>query len=377
MMRRRNGVGVVAIGLGMVVAACGGGGSGAPATTTAPATTEPAVTTAPAVETTAPEPTTSPATLSLADLPGTIAMITATCGPELPPETGDDGRQPVVCTVAPDGSAAKEVSLPGADPDELVFNRDGATLQYFDPYAGVVVVDLASGRQTVLKPFEAQPFGVSPDGTEYAFHDLEGIFIANSDNTPQPDGSDMPLVVADEFADYEVLPSWSPDGARFAYLSRSDGAGGELECNEVWIGSADGAAPVRITDNVAPGAGDGPAACAISVRWSPDGSRLLAVFAGKPEGQWSNAYVMNPDGSDLTALTEGEPGQSDRFPFNLAGSSFVGDWSPDGAQIALIIMDGQSPALYIVNADGSQLTRVADTPAGLTAQVYALVWSAG
>ncbi len=367
---RRGGIGVVALGASLVLAACGGGGSGAPATT-AFTTTEPSFSTVPA---TTQATTTLPATLSLAHLPGMIAMITTTCGPDLPPVPHDPARRPVVCTVRPDGSSAKVVSLPGADPDVVVFNRDGATLQYFDPYEGVVVVDLASGQQQVLTPSEAAPFGVSPDGSLYAFHHLDGIFVANSDLTPMPDGSDMRQVVVDDLADYEVPPSWSPDGHQFAYLSRSDGAGGELECSEVWIGSTDGTPPVRITDTTEV---EGPAACAASVRWSPDGAHLLVIFAGRPEWQWSNAYLMNPDGSGLTALTEGEQGQSDHYPFLLAGSAHVADWSPDGAQIALVITDDQSAGLYIANADGSQLTRVTDAPAGLTAEVYALAWSLG
>jgi Tol biopolymer transport system component len=82
-------------------------------------------------------------------------------------------------------------------------------------------------------------------------------------------------------------------------------------------------------------------------KWSPDGSKIL--FAVRDV--W-NLYTIEPDGSNLTQVTD--------FRSNNA------DWSPDGGQI-VFQSDHQNepvdtPDIYVVDADGGNLVELLDAP---------------
>ncbi len=82
--------------------------------------------------------------------------------------------------------------------------------------------------------------------------------------------------------------------------------------------------------------------------WSPDGERL--VVDASFEGQTDRLYVVNVDGSGLTNVVEGLPG--DAYPKS---------WSPDGQLLAFGLYTGEAQLgglsfdmLYVVAADGSE-----------------------
>jgi Tol biopolymer transport system component len=90
-------------------------------------------------------------------------------------------------------------------------------------------------------------------------------------------------------------------------------------------------------------------------QWSPDGTRV--AFRGYPRGGPTpsgganyDIYTMNADGSGLQNITTS--------PADIAGEIFQGSpsWSPDGSMIAY---EGDN-GLYVMNADGSGQTKVAD-----------------
>ncbi len=88
---------------------------------------------------------------------------------------------------------------------------------------------------------------------------------------------------------------------------------------------------------------------------SPDGSRiLLGISYESVEQNRSNneIYVMNADGSDLTRLTR------------TAGSEQGATWIDGGQRIAFIATDGSGddakPQLCVMNADGSGRRTVSD-----------------
>jgi len=74
------------------------------------------------------------------------------------------------------------------------------------------------------------------------------------------------------------------------------------------------------------------------------------VFATNRDGNYE-IYAVNPDGSDLTRLTD-TPGD-DYAPF----------WSPDGKQIAFVSNRDGNPEIYRMNADGSDPVRLTYDPA--------------
>ena len=80
--------------------------------------------------------------------------------------------------------------------------------------------------------------------------------------------------------------------------------------------------------------------------WSPDGNRI--AFKSDRGGN-TDIYVMHADGTDITRLT------------NTATGAREPAWSPDGSRIAFTSLGGNYD-IYVMNADGTGVTRVTDDP---------------
>jgi len=79
--------------------------------------------------------------------------------------------------------------------------------------------------------------------------------------------------------------------------------------------------------------------------WSPDGRQIaFGKCAGGCEIFFSEVWVINADGSGLRQLTD--------------GGGFPGAWSPDGARIAFVSARDGDDEVFIMNADGSDVTQV-------------------
>jgi Tol biopolymer transport system component len=123
--------------------------------------------------------------------------------------------------------------------------------------------------------------------------------------------------------------AWSPDGSRIA-LTRQTGLAQDL-----WLVNVKTGALSRLTDCAS------PKACAdASAEWSPGGQAI--VFSRWVKGQAESIYTMRPDGTHLKLIAAGAGAQDPQ-------------WSPDGRKIAFQANNG----IYTVNADGTQLTRIA------------------
>ena len=75
------------------------------------------------------------------------------------------------------------------------------------------------------------------------------------------------------------------------------------------------------------------------------------AFQSYRDGNWE-IYVMNADGSDVTRLTD-----------NYA-EDWHPSWSPDGRRIAFNSDRDGDHEIYVMNADGSEVTRLTDNEAG-------------
>ena len=121
--------------------------------------------------------------------------------------------------------------------------------------------------------------------------------------------------------------------SRIVFASNRDGN------DEIYVMNPDGSGQTRLTDN---SAADG------SPSWSPDGHRI--VFHSGRDGN-ADIYVMNADGSGQTRLTDNRA--ADGSP----------SWSPDGHRIAFTSTRDENYNIYVMNADGSDQTRLTNNPA--------------
>src|SRR5215510_6629368 len=118
----------------------------------------------------------------------------------------------------------------------------------------------------------------------------------------------------------DFSPSWSPDGGRLVYASRTG------EAINLYVVSAAGGAPVSLTHdhfiNTQPD-------------WSRDGHRIL--FSSNRGGS-SQIWSMSANGTDLRQLT------------NVAGFCVAPRWSPDGQQVVFVAYPG--PRIMLVASAG-------------------------
>ena len=151
---------------------------------------------------------------------------------------------------------------------------------------------------------------------------------------------------------------WSSDASRIAMVL----ANGPFWSNpslSVHIIGADGSGLQRI----------GPRGDIWDVAWSPNGQWLAFTMATKAEDGRHQIYLMHPDGSDVHQLTSAADG---RFALQPV-------WSPDGRQLVFLSgaeqFGGGSDNVHVVDlwsidADGSNLRRLTDTPAGYTGMAW-------
>jgi Tol biopolymer transport system component len=161
-------------------------------------------------------------------------------------------------------------------------------------YPGEVYVMNADGsgqkRLTRNRGWDSQT-AWSPDGRKLAFVSSKrrGVLIhANQAGNDEvyvmnADGSAQRNLTRNAARD--ILPAWSPDGRKLAFVRKRAGN------TEVYVMNADGSAQRNLTRNAA---GDN------SPAWSPDGRKIafLSDRDGNPE-----VYVMNADGTGQLNVT--------------------------------------------------------------------------
>jgi Tol biopolymer transport system component len=144
-----------------------------------------------------------------------------------------------------------------------------------------------------------------------------GISIMNADGSRQ---HRLPHTDGGEY------PSWSPDGKRIIFNSNLVGH------HLMSIVDVDDS---RVVDLSSVGEG-------WQVDWSPDGRSILFTSHRDHPDNYTDVYVMRPDGSAVRRLTHNR--------------AYTPAWSPDGDHIVF-----SAPGLFIMDPDGSDV-RALNTP---------------
>jgi Tol biopolymer transport system component len=157
------------------------------------------------------------------------------------------------------------------------------------------------------------------------------------------DGSGLRRLL--EFPDARVEWLLSPDLSRLAVVEAGTAGGWSL----LLVG-ADGTG----LQEVARGQGQFPLDGQLPLGWSPDGSRLAFVGC---EGDPCRpvVFVVNGDGSGLREVARSQ-GEFSQFQW------WTSSWSPDGSRLVFADCQGDPCqwALFVVNADGSDLRKLVD-----------------
>jgi Tol biopolymer transport system component len=190
----------------------------------------------------------------------------------------------------------------------------------------------------------------SPDGSRLACDgfgqtdgSLNGVYTVRASDggglrrvTSNPNGEDCP-------SDY------SPNGNRLVVTRASDTS---YEIDTVKL---DGSGMKRITPT-------GTDFDFCSGSWSPQGNEIL-FSAHIPDSDRSTIWVAQSDGSGLHQIPVPGCGGARSDPNSIGCSNPV--WSPDGQKIAFsrhFLLPDSHYDQYTVNADGSGLTQVTNTP---------------
>jgi Tol biopolymer transport system component len=162
----------------------------------------------------------------------------------------------------------------------------------------------------------------SPDGRHIAFAEKNNLYISSVDLNPR-------VLQLTHDGVFNTTPSWSPDGRHIAFASMLDGN------YNLFLISIEGGGRVRLTNN--PADDEEP-------DFSPDGTQI--AFMSHRDGTW-NIYIVDIRTFQETQITVG-------------GDYREPSWSPDGKKLA--IEEALNGEIYTINADGTGLTNITNSP---------------
>lgn len=171
------------------------------------------------------------------------------------------------------------------------------------------------------------------------FHGREGYILLNLESNQQEK-----ISFPKEFAspDFDI----SPDGKKIAFTSsKVQYSRWKVPQTNLFVANIDGTEIKQLTDT---------REYAGHPRWSPDGSHILFTCAENPVDQTDGGiFSIKSDGTDFRKILGG-----------ISRYGVEASWSPDGRKIVFNYCFERKGAddIYIINADGSNLTRVTKSP---------------
>jgi Tol biopolymer transport system component len=291
--------------------------------------------------------------------------------------SGTHGNRNDMPVWSPDGNRIAFDSDRSGNADIYIMNLDGSGVTQLtrDPIATLYYIQSPEDSTAAW----------SPDGKQIAFdsgRDNQMMNYVNHDiYIMDVNGSNVHRLTNDG-AD-EDGPRWSPNGKLIAYSRKQYiSAQGFIENPDwnIFIMNADGSKPVQLTNDLAN---------ELEPAWSPDSAKI--AFVSDSNGKNADVYVMNADGSNITQLTNDSSnefgpswspdgtqiifnsdhnGNVQLFIMNIDGSNLIqlttdtsnsayGTWSPDGKRIIFESdRDTGQANIYVMNADGSNVIQL-------------------
>ncbi len=265
-----------------------------------------------------------------------------------------------------DGSHSKALTT-GDQSDFPVWSSDGTQIAYTafnltTSMAQIIVMDADGTNPHPLTDAALNAFSGawSSDGKQFVFYVLPPKATSLNGGSlyvMAADGSHPTKILDDGGTVLNWFPSWTPDGKRIIFSS--DRGGGKVY--QIYTINPDGTDIQALTDDKTD---TGTATDRVLPLVSPDGKQIV-FLAGKlnfqvAEGGKYDVYVMNADGSNVRQLTT-----VNNVVLGLA-------WSPDGKQIAYLAGSGQKIHLYVMDADGSNPATI--TTSNVILQSVGLSW---
>jgi Tol biopolymer transport system component len=292
------------------------------------------------------------------------AQLTSTAESEHSPRWSPDGKRLAFLSTGADTEAVDQLWLvdpSGGKPEHVTTLANGVSDFDWAPDSRrlVLISGVApegSGAESTAGPIVIDRMLFKRDGYGYL-----GVARSRLHLLDLADGSVVQLT---DGPHDEIMPSFSPDGSRIAYVTK---LGEDPERHENWdiltIEPVPGAKPKRVTEGELMecdpvwGWSWGSKAA-----WSPDSRQIACTQSGPLEWTWFTLQQV--------AIFSAQGDRGKQPTAALDRNTTRPQFSEDGSRVFFILEDDQSAVLASIATDGSDLRRL--TRAGRTVSQYDL-----